>query len=82
LRLTWARPYIVRHGGDEEQQDARAFQRGAAIEAFIARWQGRAGRQERANYAMFLAELCAALDLSPPDPASATTEENDPAASP
>jgi hypothetical protein len=50
---------------------------GAAIEAFIARWQGREGGQERANYAMFLTELCAALGLSPPEPASATTEEND-----
>ena len=50
---------------------------GAAIEAFIARWQGREGGQERANYAMFLAELCVVLGLSPPDPASATTEGND-----
>jgi hypothetical protein len=49
----------------------------AAIEAFIARWQGREGGQERANYAMFLTERCAALGLSPPEPASATTEEND-----
>ncbi|MEA2754538.1 MAG: hypothetical protein QOJ54_827, partial [Aliidongia sp.] len=31
------------------------------IEAFIARWQGREGGQERANYAMFLSELCTAL---------------------
>jgi hypothetical protein len=50
---------------------------GAAIEAFIARWQGREGGQERANYAMFLTELCAALGLSPPEPASSTTEKND-----
>jgi hypothetical protein len=50
---------------------------GAAIEAFIARWQGREGGQERANYAMFLTELCAALGLSPPEPASTTTEKND-----
>lgn len=28
----------------------------AAVEAFIARWQGRDGGQERANYAMFLRE--------------------------
>ena len=32
-----------------------------AVEAFIARWQGREGGQERANYAMFLTELCSAL---------------------
>ncbi len=49
----------------------------AALEAFIARWQGREGGQERANYAMFLTELCGVLDLAPPDPASAAAEEND-----
>lgn len=47
------------------------------VEAFIARWQGREGGQERANYALFLAELCAVLDVKQPDPASARTEEND-----
>jgi len=47
------------------------------INAFIARWQGREGGQERANYAMFLSELCEILDVPKPDPASATTEEND-----
>jgi hypothetical protein len=47
------------------------------IEAFIARWQGREGGQERANYAMFLSELCTALDLKQPDPADATRERND-----
>ncbi len=47
------------------------------VDAFVKRWQGREGGQERANYALFLGELCAALDLPPPDPASATTEAND-----
>ncbi len=50
---------------------------GAAVEAFIARWQGREGGQERANYALFLPELCAVLDLPRPDPTSASTESND-----
>lgn len=45
-------------------------------EAFIARWQGREGGQERANYALFLSELCDVLGVSRPEPASATTEEN------
>ncbi len=40
-----------------------------AAEDFIARWQGRAGCQERANYGMFLRELCSTLDIRPPDPA-------------
>ncbi|WP_317208260.1 hypothetical protein [Rhizobium halophilum] len=29
----------------------------AQVEAFIARWQGQEGGQERANYALFLTEL-------------------------
>jgi hypothetical protein len=33
-------------------------------EAFIARWQGREGGQERANYALFLTELCDVLGVS------------------
>jgi hypothetical protein len=49
----------------------------APVEAFIARWQGREGGQERANYAMFLTELCSVLGLEPPDPASAAAEAND-----
>ena len=49
----------------------------AGVDAFIARWQGREGGQERANYALFLSELCAVLDVKQPDPASARTEEND-----
>lgn len=48
-----------------------------AVEAFIARWQGQEGGQERANYALFLTELCGLLDLQQPDPASASHETND-----
>ncbi len=48
-----------------------------AIEDFIARWQGRHGGQERANYALFLTELCDVLGLPHPDPASAAHDEND-----
>ncbi len=47
------------------------------IEAFIARWQGQEGGQERANYALFLTELCDALGLPHPDPAGADRERND-----
>jgi hypothetical protein len=49
----------------------------ARVEAFIARWQGQEGGQERANYALFLTELTDLLGLAHPDPASATTENND-----
>jgi len=37
----------------------------------------RTGGAERANYALFLTELCIALDLDRPDPASADTSTND-----
>jgi Protein of unknown function (DUF1524) len=48
-----------------------------AVEAFIRRWQGREGGQERANYVSFLNELIALLGLPPLDPADATHEHND-----
>jgi len=46
------------------------------IEAFIRRWTAREGGQERANYALFLTELCAILDVPTPEPASHHTERN------
>jgi hypothetical protein len=49
----------------------------AAVEAFIARWQGQEGGQERANYALFLTELCDLLGLPHAEPASADHEGND-----
>jgi hypothetical protein len=49
----------------------------ASPDAFIARWQGQEGGQERANYALFLSELCDVLGVDRPAPAAATTEEND-----
>lgn len=47
------------------------------IDSFIARWQGQTGGQERANYAMFLPELCDVLGVPRPAPASFDTEHND-----
>lgn len=47
------------------------------IDSFIERWSGREGGQERANYALFLTELCAVLDLPAPDPANASRSTND-----
>ena len=43
--------------------------------AFIARWSA-AGAAERANYALFLTELCALLDVPPPEPAGDDTAHN------
>ena len=47
------------------------------IETFITRWSEARGGAERANYQMFLSELCEALDLPRPDPASHETASND-----
>lgn len=52
-------------------------EKSSVVESFIARWQGREGGQERANYALFLSELCDAIGVQRPDPAEATTEQND-----
>ena len=49
----------------------------AAIDAFIARWRDNEGGAERANYVLFLTELCHLLDLPQPDPAAATHDRND-----
>ncbi|QYF87207.1 DNA methyltransferase [Brevundimonas sp. PAMC22021] len=47
------------------------------VEAFIRRWSMARGGAERANYQMFLTELCEALGLPRPDPASDDTHSND-----
>lgn len=51
--------------------------RAKPLDAFIRRWQGRQGGQERANYGLFLVELCDALDLQRPEPAEAGARAND-----
>src|SRR4051794_40003207 len=48
-----------------------------AVERFIARWSGQEGGQERANYGLFLSELCDTLSVPRPDPAGATSDLND-----
>lgn len=45
------------------------------IENFISRWQD-SGAAERANYQMFLAELCEVLGVPRPDPTSPDPEKN------
>ena len=45
------------------------------VEAFVARWQF-AGGSERANYQLFLTELCALLELPLPEPACDDTRDN------
>ena len=46
-----------------------------AIVAFVARWQA-SGAAERANYQLFLSELCEALDLPRPEPTRPNVEDN------
>ena len=45
------------------------------IQTFIKRWKDTTGT-ERANYQLFLTELCALLDLPQPDPSSSGNENN------
>lgn len=47
------------------------------VEAFIKRWTDRTGGAERANYALFLVELCDLIDVRRPDPAGEETERNE-----
>src|ERR1700684_352351 len=46
-------------------------------DSFIARWTAREGGAERANYQMFLSELCDVLGVPRPDPAGAERSLND-----
>lgn len=61
----------IKSGGGHPQGDD------APIDQFISKWLGQQGGQERANYALFLTELCDALGLPHPEPASAAHETND-----
>jgi len=45
------------------------------IDAFIQRWKN-SGGHERANYALFLTELCDLLKVDRPDPAMPENESN------
>ena len=47
----------------------------ATLHTFIARWRA-SGAAERANYQLFLAELCAVLEVPAPDPASPVEAKN------
>ncbi|MEI9418858.1 class I SAM-dependent DNA methyltransferase [Mesorhizobium sp. Cs1321R2N1] len=51
--------------------------RGLAITDFIGRWSNLDGGQERANYSLFLAELCDVIGVRRPDPALAAHDFND-----
>lgn len=45
------------------------------IDTFLARWRG-AGGSERANYQLFIADLCALLGVDQPQPAGEDTRDN------
>ena len=47
------------------------------IGAFIARWTSREGGAERANYQMFLSELCDVIGVPRPEPAGTERAHND-----
>jgi hypothetical protein len=48
-----------------------------ALERFIARWLANEGGAERANFPLFLTELCSLLELPQPEPAAASRHRND-----
>jgi len=48
----------------------------ADLESFISRWSSGDGGQERANYALFLSELCDVLEVPRPDQASYDAAQN------
>ena len=45
------------------------------IDTFLTRWR-KAGGSERANYQLFIADLCALLEVAPPQPANEDTRDN------
>src|SRR3954471_6227386 len=47
------------------------------LDLFINRWTAREGGAERANYQMFLAELCDVIGVQRPDPSGAERDYND-----
>lgn len=49
----------------------------ATLDPFIARWRANEGGAERANFPLFLTELCTILDLPQPQPADASHHRND-----
>ena len=51
-----------------------ASQPSSLIDAFIARWSEASG-SERANYQLFIGELCALLALPMPEPAKDDSKE-------
>jgi len=57
------------------ESSARIPQAVNPIESFISRW-AQSGAAERANYQMFLSELCDLLGVPRPDPTSADPEKN------
>jgi hypothetical protein len=50
---------------------------GPAVETFIRRWTAREGGAERANYQMFLSELCDVLGVERPEPSGNERGLND-----
>ena len=46
------------------------------VDDLLAKWLGTAGGAERANYVMFLSDLCRALGLTEPSPAAGGTLAN------
>lgn len=48
----------------------------AAVTAFITRWKTAAGGSERANYQLFIVELCQLLGVPSPDPSGEDSRDH------
>ncbi|MBK8742165.1 MAG: class I SAM-dependent DNA methyltransferase [Betaproteobacteria bacterium] len=60
---------------DPKTTNIMAVQPDDEVDKFIERWQSASG-SERANYQLFVHELCTLLDLPTPDPAREDTRDN------
>lgn len=60
---------------DDRKDSGLALAEGDAVEAFIERWRDTGGK-ERANYQLFLTELCRLLDLPGPEPAGSDDSDD------
>ena len=66
---------MIRPMHDDSALSEHGTATATATEAFIARWRA-AGGSERANYQLFIGELCALLGLPSPEPAQDDARDN------
>jgi len=68
-------PPLLQNLSMQQNTNSQGNQPEGTPEAFIAKWQGKDG-SERANYQLFITELCALLGVPKPNPAHHDSAEN------